>query len=130
MEITTEFANTELEEQGVWVDYRDDSKLKLARFGSKRFRRLWDQKMAPYRAQERSGRLSEERQTELLCEAMSEAILLDWSGFTNNGKEFKFSTERGLEMLRASIDFRNDVASLSATEEVFKTQQVADAVKN
>ena len=52
MDIGKAFADTQMEKEGAWVDYRDDSKVKIARVGTPNFQRVYESRLKPYRFQE------------------------------------------------------------------------------
>tara|TARA_R110000751_G_scaffold10671_3_gene38654 strand:- start:2754 stop:3149 length:396 start_codon:yes stop_codon:yes gene_type:complete len=130
MEIGTAFANPEIEKEGTWVDYRDGSKIKVARIGNPNFTRNHTAKLKPYRRKQRAGDLDDALETRLLCEVISETVLLDWEGFDNNGKPFKYTKSAAFDLLQKHIDFRNEVVEIASTEEVFHQELAEDSEKN
>ena len=130
MDFDKEFANPEKEKQGVWLDYRNGSKVKVARVGNPNFTRVQDAKQRPHIRKIRNGTLSTSVETRILCESMAETILLDWKGFQRSGKDLKFSPETSAELMIQSIDFRNDIAEMSAEEENFYMDVKEDSEKN
>lgn len=130
MDISKAFSDPTLEEDGVWVDYREGSQIKIARVGNKRFQKFYDLKMKPHRRAERAGKLSALLHTEILCECLAETVLLGWKGFTNGTAEFKYSKTNALELLKQSMDFRDEVTAYATDEEAFKQEDEEDASKN
>lgn len=130
MDIENAFADPEIEREGVWVDYRDGSRVKVARLGNPLYTRAQDAALKPHRRKQRAGNMESELETKLLCEVIAKTVLVDWEGFTKNGKEFKYSEKRAAELLVASIDFRNDVVEFSNTEDIFHREHQQDSEKN
>jgi hypothetical protein len=130
MDFDREFANPEKEKEGVWIDYRNGSSVKIARVGNPNFTRIQDAKQRPHIRKIRNGTLSTAVETRILCESMAESILLDWKGFQRGGKELKYSSDIATELMLQSIDFRNDVAEMSAEEENFYLDVAEDSAKN
>jgi hypothetical protein len=130
MDINKAFSNPETEKEGTWVDYRDGSRIKVARIGNPNFVRSYNAKMKPHRRKQRDGTLDDELESRLLCEAVAESVLLDWEGFTENGKTLKYTTQKAYDLLRLLIDFRNEVVEIASTEEVFHAEAIEDAEKN
>ena len=130
MEITTAFADPDLELDGVWLDYRDGSRVKVARLGNPRFQKLYDAKMKPFRRLQRQNRLDGETENRVLCECLAGAILRDWRGFTKFDEELAYSTKAALDLLLASIDFRNEITDLASAEESFHQGHEQDSEGN
>jgi hypothetical protein len=130
MDIDNAFSNPETEKEGVWVDYRDGSKIKIARIGNPIFTRTYDNKLKPHRRKQRAGTMETELEVRVLCEVVAKTIILDWKGFTQDGKEFKYTEKRAFELLEKSIDFRNEVVDLATAEETFHQEDAEDSEKN
>jgi hypothetical protein len=69
-------------------------------------------------------------ETRILCEVVSKTILLNWEGFTNEGKEYKYSRKRAYDLLWGNIDFRNEIVELATVEETFHKDEQEDSAKN
>ena len=130
MDIGTAFANPEAGNKGVWVEYRDGSKIKIARIGSLTFTKAYDGALKPHRRKQRAGTMDTVLETRILCEVVSKTILLDWEGFTNEGKEYKYSRKRAYDLLWRNIDFRNEIVELATVEETFHKDEQEDSEKN
>jgi hypothetical protein len=130
MDIDNAFANPEAETDGVWIDYRDGSKVKLARLGNKKFRRVYEGLLKPHLRKQRDGTLDSDIENNLVCKAFAKSILLDWDGFTQKGKPLKYSEDVAYDLLVRSMDFRNDISELSQTEETFHLELADEAEKN
>jgi len=66
----------------------------------------------------------------LLCEVIAETVLLDWDGFENDGKQFKYSAKNAFELLFKHVDFRNEVVEYATTEEIFHREDGEESEKN
>ncbi len=130
MDINTAFSDPQIEAAGVWVDYLDDSKIKIARLGNPAWQTKYDLLMRPFRDLERRGRLPVSKQTSLLCQSYIGTILLDWEGFERGKKKLPFNEDTAVELLLELIDFRNDVTNYAADAERFKREVDTDAEKN
>ncbi len=118
MEITTDFADPTLTENGVWRDYRIDSRIKIAGIGNAKFAADQERQRSSYSGirRNREGRLPGDLETKILCRSMAKYILIDWEGFTKKGKTLKHSEEVAYELLMANVHFRNDIAAMSSEE--------------
>lgn len=130
MDISREFANPDLEVNGVWVEYRDDSRVKVARLNNHRWRSAHDKLMEPYRTMQQRGTMPTELQDKVLCRAMAQAVLLDWENFTKNGQPLKYSEDAAFDLLWNHLTFRNEIVALAANEDYFKAEAKDDAAKN
>lgn len=130
MDIGRAFADPQKEKEGNWVDYREDSKVKIARVGTPNFQRVYESRLKPHRRKQRDGTLSGDVENKILCEVVAETILLDWEGFTNNGKELKYSKKAAFDLLMEHIDFRNEIVELATTESSFYADYVEESEKN
>ena len=130
MDIDKAFADPKLESEGVWVSYREGSKVKVARMGNPTFQKHLDAKMRPHKRKQDRGTLSSEIETRVLCEAIAETVLLDWSGFTKDGKDFKYTPDAAAALLIQSMDFRNEISDIALVEEHFRNDETEDLAKN
>jgi len=130
MDIDSAFANPEAEKEGVWIDYRDGSRIKVARLHNPRFTSAYDAAIKPHKRKQRAGTLKTEVETSIFCRCIAKTILLDWEGFEKDGKPWKYSEKNAYDLLQASLDFRNEVTEYSTSEEVFHRDHQEDSAKN
>lgn len=130
MDIDKDLADPKLEREGVWLPYRAGSRVRIARAGNAAFRAMQDQLMAPYTRLGRDDSIDSSTQLDILCRCVAKTILLDWEGFTSGGKPLPHSEAKALELMTRSMDFRNDIALMSASEENFRAKQIEEAVGN
>lgn len=132
MEITTDFADPTLSDDGVWREYRNDSMIKIAGIGNAKFSTDQERQRNSYSGirRNREGRLPGDLETKILCRSMAKFILVDWSGFTKKGKTFKYSEDAAFELLMSNVFFRNDIAAMSSEEGNFLLQADEVDTKN
>ncbi len=130
MDIDTDFADPEIEREGVWIPYRGDSKVLIARLGNPNWQSKHDRLMKPFVRLARDGKLPTKKQTDILCESYAGTVVLDWSGFTKAGKVLKFTDDACVKLLKARLDFRNDMSVLASDEENFKREVDEETAKN
>ncbi len=132
MEITTDFADPKLSDDGVWREYRNDSQIKIAGIGNAKFSTDQERQRNSYSGirRNREGRLPGDLETKILCRSMAKFILVDWSGFTKKGKTFKYSEDSAFELLMSNVFFRNDIAAMSSEEGNFLLQADEVDAKN
>tara|TARA_Y100000310_G_scaffold111042_1_gene109440 strand:- start:2901 stop:3302 length:402 start_codon:yes stop_codon:yes gene_type:complete len=132
MDFTNDFANPEAEKEGVWVDYPEGSgaRVKVARGGNVNFGRKHEKNKRPFLKQFRMETITEEQELAILCKSIPGTILLDWEGFTDNGKPLKYSDSNAEKMLLLLTDFRTNISNLAADGENFFVDLQEDAEKN
>lgn len=136
MDFERDFADPKLETSGVWVDYVhngvpvEGARVKIGRLGNPEWQAKYDKLMQPFRALERDGRMPSTKHRDILCQSYVGTVLMDWEGFTRNGKAYKYSEEAAYRMLREKVDFRNSVTVLAGREESFHKEYEEESVKN
>jgi len=130
MDIDLDFTDTDLETEGVWVEYKNGTRLKLARLGNPNFQRLYNAKMKPFVRRQRQGDLDPQIELEVSCDCLAKTVITDWEGFTKNKKALKYTPAVGKELLMRSMDFRADVTAMSDSQENYRAANFEDAEKN
>lgn len=116
------------EEEGVWIDLDDQTTVRVARSNSKRFAEALNKHRKPHRQAIRSGTLPEETADAIVIGAIADAVLLDWKGLQEDGKEVPATLENRVRVLSQYPDFRNVVAELAADMANFRAAEIeADA---
>ena len=122
--------NEAAETEGVWVDLSDTARVKVARLNNPRYQAHVQAAMKPYRHQVRAGTLPDSVLEKITIEAMASTILLDWKGVTRAGKELKYSSKAATEALTELRDFRECIAEIAQSAEMYRQQAVEDASGN
>lgn len=116
---------------GVWVDYplNPDIKLKIARFMNAHHEKTLKRLRKPYTTYNKSP--SDEQERKIFIESIAEAILLDWKGIEEDGKQIKYSKDEAVRIMSMdeARDFRDFIASVSAEMETFRKERVAESGK-
>lgn len=125
MDIKQSFVtNEKVEQDGVWVDIGDGSKLLVARMYNPRHTAAMRQALAPYKR-----RPNDIVPQEILDSMMAKHVLLDWKGITENGEDVPYSVEKAEEYL-AIKDFRALVVEIAGNMETYRAAAYKDAEKN
>lgn len=99
MDLAKKRIDRKAEVEGVWSDFIEGSRVKVARMNNPKFMstlmKLRDEKLAEVDPREE---LSEDEAREVLCRTMAKTILLDWEGFTDNGEEIEYSENMAFEL--------------------------------
>lgn len=115
--------DTNLEEEGVWVDIGDNAKIKIARLGNSKSKELFK---AINRQQKIKKKYLEDTPEEEVIPVLAKAILLDWDGIKIKGEVLPYSYANAVKALTEYKDFRNLVLELSMEAETFRKQEIED----
>jgi hypothetical protein len=91
--------------EGIVVHMSPKRWIRVARLGNRLFRDMYQEKMQPYEAAQRSGFLKDEVQEGIIRETAARTILIDWGGFTENGQEVPYSPENAERAMKESQEF-------------------------
>ena len=109
----------ELAEKGVRIPLGSkDSYIVVAKFGNKRFQKLFSELTEPYG--KRIERLEAEQQKEIYLECLAETVVLEWGGIMDGKVEVPYSKENVIEMFEKYPDFHAEVLELSKEVATFK----------
>lgn len=131
MDLTLFQTDADRSVDGVWCPVDDDTKIKVARLGNKRYQRVLQREMTPYKRLIDKGTVSDDVADKILVTAMAEAILLDWEGMTKHGEPFPYSKQNAVDLLLDPNlkDFRDFVTELSQDIELFRQEEIQEAVE-
>lgn len=129
--------NPVLEEDGVWVKITEGLEIKISALGNKKHLAVLEKLKKPYKAQYRRDLMDPEKDEEIHCRAMAEAVILDWRGEgwkDKEGKSLPYSPDNAFKILSdpAMKGFKADILFLATAKETFKQeeQDKEDAIKN
>lgn len=116
-----------LDVEGVWAEYSDGVRFRIARAGNPVFLKVSDRLEAPYRNKRNISTL---KALETQCQAMAEGILTGWEGLeTPEGDALPFSVENAFKVLRYNTEVREFVFDFATTAENFRRAEVAKTAK-
>lgn len=124
--------NAELGENGVWIQHDETTSFRIARLNNRKFQKLFTKLMLPYRRQFDAGKLSNEKQIDIMCKAMAETILLGWKGLTDSGELVEYSVDKAYEYLSmdGADEFRDLITGYAQDAETFREENLEQDVKN
>lgn len=121
------------ETEGVWFDFAEGIRFKVARWNNPKFRQLVEKLARPHaRTFRRSGRRGEMWES-IVKQAAARTILLDWENVEDdNGKPLKYSPDEALRVfedpaLKAIYEF---VVETAIDESAYLQEDQEDAEKN
>jgi hypothetical protein len=130
MELSERIVDSNLEESGVWMDYYDGSRIKVASVRSKRFRETKERIEKPYERLIRRDILPKDKKEELEARTIAEGLLIDWEGFLNHGEELPYSKEMAYKLVKSQSWFRLDILTMAADEAAYRKEDVEEVAKN
>jgi hypothetical protein len=132
MDLTKSYAtNVKAAEEGVWVDLDDKTSLLIRRYGRRAFQKYLASLLGPHKKATQRGTLDDDIAEQLLTKALAKEILVGWKGLKMDGKDVKYSVETAFEILSNPVfrDFRDDVVSWAQDFQLFREEEIADAVE-
>jgi len=119
--------STRKQSEGVWASF-GGSKFKVSSTGSTRFQRALNRLQAPYRKKIERGTLDPKISKEILCTAMSEALLIDWQDVQDGeGKTVAFDQEVAFRALSNNDDLREFLSDYAQDLENFRAEELVEA---
>lgn len=118
--------------EGVWVDFGDGARCRIARFNNPRHAAYIDELRKPYRAILRTGgAIPEEKATEITIKSIARCVLTDWAGFEeDDGSAMPYSEASAVELLTELPDFRNRIVQIATQQENYRVETLELAAKN
>ena len=108
--------------QGVWADF-GGSKFLISHYGANKFQRTLNRLQQPHRRKIEKGTLDPVEGKNLLCKAMAESLIHDWSNVIDTtGTVVAFSVENCEIALQSNDEFREFVQEFSQSLENFKSE--------
>lgn len=118
--------STTKQTEGVWTSF-NGSKFKIASISSTKFQRVLNRLQAPYRKKIEKGTLDPKVSREMLCQAMSEALLLDWDDVVDgSGNKVPFGQDMAYKALMNNDDLRDYLSEFSQDLENFRAEEIHD----
>lgn len=119
-----------ISESGVWVDFYQGSKLKIASSDSRRYKSALSREAKKHRIEmDDSNPENYDIIMKVTCKVQAEHILLDWKGIDFQGKEdVQYTPEMGMLALLSSPKLRDFIGEKSNEVDIFKARTV-EAVK-
>ena len=132
MDLKTLSVDTKKQTDGVWIQHDEKTSFLIARMANPRFQERFQKMLQPYKQKFDAGKLSSEKQVEIMCVCMSETILLGWEGLHDNGKDIPYSKEKAYEILIAegNDEFRDLILSYAQDNEQFRRNKLEASIKN
>ena len=118
-------------DEGVWIDIPAGGRLKIARWNNRAFLTLQSRLVDEHNQKTNGKEISSEQGRDFLNKVVSETILLDWEGLTQDGKPLPYSKEKCYEILSdpSLMDFRDDVVLKAQLQANYRADSLVGAEK-
>lgn len=115
--------------EGVWVDYQEGVRFKVARAGNSVFLKASDRLEAPHRTKIARNKLSTEKQIDIQCQAMAIGILMDWAGIATGDGELEYTKDNATAVLRHNTEIRDFIYEIATSQENFRVEEIKTTTK-
>lgn len=116
--------------KGVWFEY-GGSQFLVAHSSNLKFQRVFTRLQAPHRTKIEKGTLDPEISRKIMCEAFSQAIVLDWKDVIDaSGADVPFTKEMACEALANNPDLLEYIQEVSSNLANFRNDEVESLGKN
>ena len=130
-DLQKEFATDEKSElEGIWEDVGEGAKVLVARVGNKHYTERFKRLGKGLQRQLDRGTLPEDKQAAILIAIIADTILLDWSGFADEGKSIEYSKENARLMLKKYPDFRQFVWDIANDADLYRVKDREEDLGN
>jgi hypothetical protein len=114
------------QEKGVWTTF-SGSQFLVAHSSSLKFQRILTRLQAPHRRKIDKGNLDPAVSRDILCQALSEGLLLDWKNVGDSqGNDIPFSAEVAAQALANNDDLREYLQEFALDLENFRAEETQD----
>lgn len=121
------------ETDGVWVDFAEGVRVKIARAGgtNHQYLKSVERETKPYRRAIQNGSISVDVADTIIKKVYAETIILGWENVTDeNGKPLKFTKEACLKVLTDLPEFFAEVKMIAESMEMFRDAALESEAKN
>lgn len=125
--------NSNLETNGIWIEYGKNTRIKIARAGgqNKKYLASATKMNTEYKHQIANDLLEEELAEKLLLDVFVDTVILDWKGVTDEkGIELPFCTENVRQVMTDLPDLFQDLRRMAGTLSLFREEIIANESKN
>lgn len=111
-------------DSGVWANF-EGSKFLVAHISNMKFQRAISRLQQPHRRKIESGQLDPKTNRDIVCEALSEAVLLDWQEVINKDKEpIPYTSKTAFVALSKNPEFRDFISEFATNLSNYRSEEV------
>lgn len=123
MDLNTTKIDSDKQVNGVWFNFGEGAKVKVARSGNPAYREALRKELEPYQEAIRLRILGNDDSEGILISVMAKTIFLDFEGLNIGGEQLTNSYETRLKILTEYESVREAIANMSDRTESFRTIQ-------
>lgn len=114
-------------DSGVWAKW-NGAEFLIAHISNMKFQRALAKLQQPHKKKLEAGSLDPKINRDIVCEAMSEGILMDWKkvGSKSGVEEVKYTPANGFIFMKKNPDFRDFVSDYAQNLTNFREEQLED----
>lgn len=110
------------QKNGIWEDF-SGGKFLIASTSTSKYQSRLNTLRKPLARQIDNGTVNPDDLTNMLCQAMSECVLLDWDGVaTGNGTKVEYSRDNAKELLVNNEAFRDFVIEVASNQALYEKE--------
>ena len=125
--------NSNLEINGIWIEYGKETRIKIARAGgqNKQYLAAATKMNTEYKHQIANDLLEEELAEKLLMDVFVDTVILDWEGVTDEQENLlEFTPDNVRQVMNDLPDLFQDLRRMAGTLSLFREEIIADESKN
>lgn len=125
--------SADMEKSGVWLDFKDYGKIKIARAGGENFRymKAFETAFRPHRKLIEMGAFPEDEARDLLIDVYASTVVLGWEGLKDkDGSDIKYSKADCAALLKRVPALFAFVQEKAGNFSNFRDGDIEDEVKN
>ena len=131
LDLKKEFGTDKQKElEGTWEEVGGGARILIARVGNPNFAKAFRQLPRSVRRLLDMGSLPESQGEDLLADLMANSIILNWDGFSDEGKALPYNKANVKKMLIKYPDFREFIWQLASDRQLFQEEEEEQASKN
>jgi hypothetical protein len=117
-------------DSGVWAEW-SGSKFLIAHISNLKFQKLLARLQQPHRKKLESGGLDPEVNRDILCQALSQTVLLDWDNVGSKaGTKIPYTAQNAFHALQRDPEFRDFVAEFATQIANYRSQEIDELGKS
>ena len=122
----------DLEVKGIVLDFGDGEWVRISRAGggNKKFIKLFESLMKPYRRAFELGTMDDKKAAKILHEAFAKAIVLEWNITDEDGKPIEFTVENAIKVFEDLPEFFGTIKTEAENRQNFRRAALEEEAKN
>jgi len=121
----------DMSEQGVWIDFFDGSRLKIAQHQNQKHQNFLNNQYKTHKRQlELENKASDDMAEKISTEAAARFLLVDWDGITIDGEDKAYTYKLGIEVMNKVPTLKREVEDQSRRLQNFQKAEEEESTEN